>query len=238
MSIKDGLLDLVELSYQEKLSFVRDLSEAERAASGAPDRWSAKDLIAHVTTWEFRMMDNIEAARRGEPLPTRGDDDHENAQIFADHRDTSWADARRMIDDAYHRITEFVQAASETDLADTEKSPWQDKRAIWRGIAGNTASHALLHLSQYYAEHGQRDRALRMQETVAEKIIALDDSPAGRGVAIYNLACFYAIAGYTQKAITRLAEALRLYPDLTDWSKQDPDFTSIRDEPEYQALYA
>ena len=34
-----------------------------------------------------------------------------------------------------------------------------------------------------------------------------------------------------------LAEALRLNPDLIEWSKQDSDLDSIRDDPAYQALY-
>jgi len=39
-------------------------------------------------------------------------------------------------------------------------------------------------------------------------------------------------------AIAQLGEALRLNPDLTEWSKQDPDFASIREEPAYRSLYS
>jgi len=53
----------------------------------------------------------------------------------------------------------------------------------------------------------------------------------------YNLACCYALAGQAEKAMDALREALRLAPDLTEWSKQDPDLVSLRERPDYQSLY-
>jgi hypothetical protein len=43
--------------------------------------------------------------------------------------------------------------------------------------------------------------------------------------------------GDKQKAINELRQALRLRPDLTEWSQQDPDFEPIRDEAGYKAIY-
>jgi hypothetical protein len=68
-------------------------------------------------------------------------------------------------------------------------------------------------------------------------LMALDESPSWQGVAVYNLACFYALAGEKEQSISNLKEALRLNPALTDWSKQDPDFDSIREDSEYSAIY-
>ena len=53
----------------------------------------------------------------------------------------------------------------------------------------------------------------------------------------YNLACCYALAGQAEKAMDALREALRLAPDLTEWSKQDTDLVSLRERPDYQSLY-
>jgi len=64
----------------------------------------------------------------------------------------------------------------------------------------------------------------------------LDDSPAWRGVTRYNLACHHALSGQHERAIGELRKTLQLNPDLTEWSKEDPDFASIRERPDYQAL--
>jgi len=76
-----------------------------------------------------------------------------------------------------------------------------------------------------------------MYEQSVQVANALDDSPEWRSIAIYNLACYYAIAGQKEKAVERLRQALELNPGLTEWSKEDPDFASIRQEPDYQAIY-
>ena len=76
-----------------------------------------------------------------------------------------------------------------------------------------------------------------MLEASVELLSGLDDSPQWRGTAIYNLACFLALGGIKETAIAKLGEALRLNPDLTEWSKEDADFASIREEPGYKALY-
>jgi hypothetical protein len=72
---------------------------------------------------------------------------------------------------------------------------------------------------------------------MAETLMGIEESPGWQGVAVYNLACFYALSGQRDNAISGLQDALRLNPALTDWSKQDPDFDSIREDPAYLAIY-
>ena len=81
------------------------------------------------------------------------------------------------------------------------------------------------------------ETGLEIQEEMATALSELDDSPSWLGVNKYNLACFYSLSGQKDKAIQGLKDALHLNSELTDWSKQDPDFDPIRNEPEYLALY-
>ena len=238
MPTKTQLLDVLDWAYQEKLDFLNSLTPAEHEAPGAVDAWSAKDLMTHALYWESRMMDNLQRIAQGEPVPTLDDDiDSENARVFREMHSLSWDDVRALLDTTQRRIVEYFTVTPDAVLNGSEKSPWPDDRTIWQGILGNSISHTLLHLAQWHAEHGRRDEATRMQETMAQRMIALDDSPRLRGVTLYNLACYYALAGYKDKAITRLAEALTDFPDLTTWSKEDSDFASIRDDPDFQAIY-
>ena len=59
-----------------------------------------------------------------------------------------------------------------------------------------------------------------------------------QGLRRYNRACHYALVGGAAEALEKLGEALELNPGLTEWSREDPDLVSIREEPGYQALYA
>lgn len=51
------------------------------------------------------------------------------------------------------------------------------------------------------------------------------------------MACIYALAGKSDRALSLLGESLKLEPSLTDWSKQDADLVSLRELPAYKALY-
>ena len=238
MAVKATLLELLERAYQEKCHFIDTLPEDERAVVGTQDHWSGKDLMGHIVAWEKRMMDNLDLISRGETPRSSDDTDHENATIFAAHRDTSWDELRRLAGETHARIAGFVQATAEDDLVDPQRSPWKDDRPAWQRVAGTPVTHSLLHLAEYHTQHHRTDHATRLQDETARLLLTLDESPNWQGVTIYNLACYYALAGQKEIAITKLAEALRLNPGLSDWSKEDPDFRSIREEPGYQALYA
>ncbi len=237
MPTKTQLLDLFDWAYREKLAFLDSLTAAERDIPGAVDAWGSKDLLTHSLYWESRMMDNL-MRTDGERPPQIDDIDHENARIFEEMHGMTWDEVRALLDATHQRIADYITATPDGVLSGSEHSPWRDNRAIWQGIMGNTVSHTLLHLAQWHAEHGRRDAATRMQELLAERVIALDDSTDLRGVTLYNLACYYSLAGYKEKAIARLTEALISYPNLTEWSKEDPDFNSIREDPEFQAIYS
>jgi tetratricopeptide (TPR) repeat protein len=64
---------------------------------------------------------------------------------------------------------------------------------------------------------------------------ALELSPDDRGV-LYNLACFYAIAGENGTAIDCLEKAAAVGRVSREWVEHDSDLDSIRDEPRYLAL--
>jgi tetratricopeptide (TPR) repeat protein len=238
MNLKTKLLDLLERAYQEEQAFVEKLSDEERTAIGTLEQWSAKDMMAHNATWKERMAQSLAAAARDEPLPAVDDINQVNAKIFEEHRDDSWTDVLGQSERAYRLLVERIQATRNEDLLDTDVLPWQNGRPLWRPLVGNGYSHPISHLAQYYTDRGDTSYAIQIQEEVADSLAQLDDSPAWQGVVRYNLACQYALAGQKDRAITRLREALRLNPDLTEWSKQDPDFTSIREDPDYNSLYA
>jgi len=237
MEIKAKLVDLLQRAHEEERTFFASLSDGECSATGTPECWSVKDVAAHLAEWKARMGQRLASARRNETPPKYDDVDQANAEIFEQYCHQSWDDVLKALERAHAELMEQTRAMPEGDLVDAERFPWQDGRPLWRSIVGSGYSHPVQHLAQLYLERGQRDYATQIQETAAELLASLDDSPNWRGVTIYNLACHYALSGEREKAIAKLGEALRLNPDLTEWSKQDPDLASIREEPAYRSLY-
>jgi tetratricopeptide (TPR) repeat protein len=238
MELKARLTDLLQRAYDEEQALVARLTVDERSATGSLERWSAKDMVAHLVEWKARTGQRLAATARNEPPPTYDDIDQANAEIFEEHRHQTWADLLDKSQRAHEELVEGLQAIPDDDLVDPNRFPWQSGRPLWREIASNGYSHPLTHIAQFYVERGEREYATQTQETAAHLLRALDDSPSWHGIILYNLACHYATSGQKEKAIDGLRQSLRLNPDLTEWSQQDPDFASIREEPAYRSLYS
>jgi tetratricopeptide (TPR) repeat protein len=237
MELKAKLTDLLQRAHDEEQALVAKLTEDERSTIGSLERWSAKDMVAHLVEWKARTGQRLAAAARNEPPPTYDDIDQANAEIFEEHRHLSWADVLEKSQRAHDELMEHLRAVPEDDLVDPNRFPWQKGRPLWRDIAGDGYSHPMAHIAQFYTRRGEREYATQSQETAAHLLRALDDSPSWHGIILYNLACYYAVSGQKEKAIDGLRQALHLNPDLTEWSQQDPDFASIREEPAYRSLH-
>ena len=237
MTLKTRLTELLHYIRDELLAFDSRLNQAERAEIGAADAWSAKDELVHNVVWAGRMLDDLEVIEGGEPAPQHdyGDFEAENRDIFEKYQHASWEEVRGMVSDVYGRIDAYVKRVGEAYLLSV---PEGREQAIWRSIAGNGISHPMFHMWEYLEKHGYADLVADLfGEQFFERMLALQDDDGWRGTAYYNMACQYALTGSSEKAINNLAQALRLNPGLIEWSQQDSDLDSLRDDPAFQALY-
>jgi hypothetical protein len=234
--MKKQLSELAQSAYQEVGDFVNTLSDEQRAAQGTLERWSPKDVVAHICEWNTRLSAELQGAS-SELEPNWENLDQINAEIYQSYQRQSWQAVLDQFAASHAQIIEQIQALSEQDLFSLERLAWQRNRPLWRMIVVTLYTHPLLHLSYVYIEWGDRAKALQLHENMAERLIPLDDTPTWRGTNLYNLACNYALTGYKDKALASLSEALRLAPELVEWSRQDADLVSLRDDPAYQALY-
>ena len=58
------------------------------------------------------------------------------------------------------------------------------------------------------------------------------------GQVHYQLACFQALAGRREAALEHLARATESQPRTRAWAREDEDFDSIRDDPEFARIVA
>ncbi len=236
MEIKTRLLDLLQQAAASEQEFITSLTGAQKTETGAYERWSAKDGLAHVAAWNERLVRRIQLFSRGETIPPT-DENQANAEIYAQSQPYPWDEVAARAASARAALLETVGALSEDELLDPRLSPWQNDRPAWINIAGTAFTHPLIHRAQYFADRGQAQLALRAQEMAADQLLQMDDSPTWRGMTLYNLACAYALGGDKEKALTHLREGLELNPGLLEWSKQDTDLVSLHGDPAYRALY-
>ncbi len=236
-ALKTRLLDVLQEAHTAAQGFVDNLTDLERAAAGTPQRWAAKDLVAHATFWIECQSQSLAAATRGENPPNLDDYEKLNQETFEARRHRSWADVNIDLNRAFEALVEKVHRLTEADLSNPDRFTWQKGRPIWIPLIGTAYLHPQAHFADFYLKRGDLQRATQIQETVTRHMSQLDGA-TGRGMALYNLACFYAAAGKPAKALELLPEALRLDPSLVEWSKQDPDLVPLHDEPAYKALYS
>lgn len=232
--LKTRLITLLDRAQADWQAFSATLSETEQAAIGTREHWAIKDTISHDTMWQQRTIERLTAIVRGEEPPKTDDYLGLNDAHFEAYRDRSWADTLAEAEEAHRALVALTQSLSDDELSDPQRFAQSNGRALAQSILGNGFTHPEAHLAQLYVERGELERANQLQ---LEVTALLEEIPEERRAARYNLACYYALSGQKAQALAELATALKLNPDLVDWSKQDSDLDSLRDDPHYQALY-
>lgn len=227
---------MLNAAHAEQQTFVKGLSDAERAAIGTADHWSARDHVAHITFWKQCLSLILAAVERNETPPSFNDFESLNTQTFKEQRERSWADRVHASQQAHTEVLAHVQHFTEEDYANTHLLPpseeddgvYPDGRPLWDLILGNGYWHPHSHLSQFYLDRNDVATAICIQEACIDKAVQEGIPPAMHGIGLYNLACLYATTNQVEKAQPTLQQALLLTPGLTEWSKQDPDLAALR----------
>ena len=232
---KDKLAKLLANVRAEEQALWDALSDEERNSAGEIDRWAPKDHLAHVTFWTERLVAQLQAATGGDPPESIEDYQKTNDEVYETNKDRSWEDILVWATEVRTQFYKAFDAVSEETLADPDGPGGMGGRPLWQNVA-LSMYHPMHHIADIYLERGDFQTAQSVQERVAEELAALDDSDAWQGRTLYNLACFYALRDKPQRALTLLETAMKLSPNLIEWSKQDGDLDSLRELPEFQVL--
>jgi hypothetical protein len=66
---KSDFVQWFHAEYQQWKTLLDQIGSARMEQRGANGDWSMKDLVAHLTGWNRRLVSNIQAVQRGEPEP-------------------------------------------------------------------------------------------------------------------------------------------------------------------------
>ncbi|GLV58889.1 hypothetical protein KDH_57170 [Dictyobacter sp. S3.2.2.5] len=146
---KTELLQRMQTGYEQFTALLAPLSEQQLCTPGVNGKWSIKDNIAHLSTWQKYLVGVLTAIYNKEqtfPTTTPGmSEDEENELYYQKNKDRSAADILNEFTTTYQQTRAAVEQLSEEQL-NMPLEQWKGN-PVWPNIAGNTFEH--------FEEHGQ-----------------------------------------------------------------------------------
>ncbi len=146
---KAELLTAVSTTRRAFSTLIHSIPAVQMATPGIEADWSAKDIVAHVCSWEASMCRWLGMAVRGEtPDRPQSDVDIErmNVKFTAVNAQKSLDTVLDEFDDLERQIVAAVTAVPEDALFTPGYYTWRPPESpLWHMVGGNTFWH--------YAEH-------------------------------------------------------------------------------------
>ena len=150
---KERILTKLQAEHEALLEVLARVPAEQMTEPHFEGGWSVKDLLAHITFWERRPLDRIQATLRGDdppPLPT-GTVDTINAQAYAASRDRPLAEIEADFHRTFQELLDLVGSMSQEDLDDPRRFPWTRRVPVKRYLNVDGYGH--------YTEHTRQIRA-------------------------------------------------------------------------------
>jgi uncharacterized protein (TIGR03083 family) len=162
---KAELLGLIETEHARLEAILAPLSEAQMTEGSLASGWSVKDMLAHLTWWEQRMLQVVQAAARGERLPrlSREGEDEEatinrvNAETYQANHLRPLHEVRADFQRSYRQVVELVHSLSDDDLAPVSSIAQTLGGPLQPLIAANTYDHYREHSEMIRSQAGKRE---------------------------------------------------------------------------------
>ena len=232
------LLALLDRARSAERALVAGLNDAERGATGTAERWSGKDLIAHLTSWQTYLASLLGAVMSGAAPEMPGPTINEaNVRFFAENQAKTWETVLVESEQAIARLSGLLPQLSDDDLTTRGRYPWRRGGSLGPAVVRSLYWHPMLHLAEFYAQRGEPAALEAVRQDLTQAADDLAPAPELRGNTLYMLANSLAAGGGSVEALPILLEALSLAPDMAPWSKREPVFAPLRADPAYTALY-
>jgi len=235
MPTKDQLIELIQLGQVEILRLVERMGEVERAQSGTPEHWSARDILAHIGEGNRSFAKDLERCRQG-LAPEEADFEAENRSIYEQYRQRGWEEFFALLESSHLELVEQIGRCTDEELNEPDRYAWLNGRPLWRYSAGLGFLHPMSHLFQAHLDRGDRAFAERVGENELRLSLQFDLSPIWQGTAIYNQACRQALLGKTKDALDLLEKTFILAPNLRTFAPQDSDLAVLHPMAEFKLL--
>ncbi len=158
MSMKDHLLAAMREEFDQWEKMLAGLKQDKIIAPDLPNKWSVKDVVAHVRAWQSRSLARFEAAANnhdpeypnwpgGADLDSEDSPDRINAWIYETYRNYRWPDMYQGWRDQFLQVIKLVEAMPERELLDSDKYKW---------MKGYSLADVLLGTYDHHQEHYEK----------------------------------------------------------------------------------
>lgn len=144
---KEKLIEEIRVERQRLEKALEKISAQLMVTPGVMDDWTVKDLLAHITVWEKRMVRWLEQTVRDEvpemlpPGMTWDDIDQWNEQTYQKHLNRDLDEVLAEFELSYPQALNAVQGISEEELIDPDRYAWRDGHPLCEMVAANTSWH-------------------------------------------------------------------------------------------------
>lgn len=145
---KQVLLQKMQDGYSSFSAFIDTLDRDQLTKPGVNGKWSVKDNLAHLSSWQRRTINAVHSVRdkKNLPDPTPGmSEDEINEQFYQANRDRTLEEVQTEFQEISQQLIASVQELTEAQI--NAPLPWNKEQNIWPNILGNTSEH--------YEEHSQ-----------------------------------------------------------------------------------
>jgi tetratricopeptide (TPR) repeat protein len=199
-----------------------------------PERWTAKDHVAHLAHWRRYAARVLTAVHTGSPPPAADDVEGVNAKVLAANRERPAEEVKEDARVSYAELARAIEDCSDEELM--RPRPGREQGAVWEVVPPNGHLHLGEHVGFWHEAHGDQPAADQAQVWMLEVHEAAFSDPRSVASGAYNLGCYYARNGRAAEALPHFKRSFELHPDLKEWARTDKDLDRIRDEPELRTI--
>lgn len=143
---KAELLARMQSGYASFEGLLDSLSAEQKSTAGVNGDWAIKDIMAHLTAWQDRVSQRLEAIeRREEPAFEVIENDEQmnrfNEAVFLANRERPLSEVEANFRASAERLRLDAAKADERDLFEAGRFPWLKGGVLWESVAGNSFEH-------------------------------------------------------------------------------------------------
>jgi hypothetical protein len=125
MDKRQGILKRLDKAWQDFRHSYQGLPEGDLLMPGVIGRWSIKDIIGHVTTWEEEALKHLPVILQGRIPPKYsvkyGGIDSFNANTTLNKKDLPLTEVLRQQDFIHQRLIDLIESVPEEHLGSKTK---------------------------------------------------------------------------------------------------------------------
>jgi hypothetical protein len=141
------LLDAIRTGRRSLETTLERLSD-DQMTDRIDETWTRKDVVAHLASWERRVVGLLERLRSGAPADPPVETDALNERYWRESRDRSLDDVRADERAAYEALIAAIEGATDEELFDGSHFAWTEGEPLAAWFRGNSDEHYDEHLEQ------------------------------------------------------------------------------------------